>query len=58
METTVAIRCERCGRDYDVTLFQFGRTVKCDCGATVRLKIDPATQKPPASPRRTREEKP
>jgi DNA-directed RNA polymerase subunit RPC12/RpoP len=54
----VAIRCERCGRDYDVTLFQFGRTVKCDCGATVRLKIDPATQKPPASPRRTREEKP
>lgn len=24
-----------CGREYDVTLFQFGRVVRCDCGAGV-----------------------
>ena len=33
----MAIRCDKCGREYDVTLFQFGRTVRCDCGNTVTL---------------------
>jgi len=27
--------CSRCGRGYDVTLFQFGRTITCTCGARV-----------------------
>jgi len=31
----MAIRCPHCGRQYDVTLFQFGRTVRCPCGETV-----------------------
>lgn len=31
----MAIRCEQCGREYDVTLFEFGRTVRCACGAEV-----------------------
>ena len=33
----MAIRCEKCDREYDVTLFQFGRTVQCDCGSIVTL---------------------
>jgi len=31
----MAIICKRCGRQYDVTLFQFGRTIRCDCGENV-----------------------
>jgi len=33
----MAIGCPRCGREYDVTLFQFERTVRCACGAEVAL---------------------
>jgi len=28
----MAILCPTCGRQYDVTLFQFGQGVVCDCG--------------------------
>jgi dsDNA-specific endonuclease/ATPase MutS2 len=31
----VAILCPNCGREYDVTLFQFGASVACDCGTAV-----------------------
>ncbi len=31
----MAIQCSHCGRQYDVTLFEFERTVCCECGATV-----------------------
>src|SRR4028119_1259515 len=31
----MAINCSRCGRQYDVTLFQFGRTINCACGMRV-----------------------
>lgn len=31
----VAIPCPRCGREYDVTLFEFGRTLWCTCGSRV-----------------------
>src|SRR5438045_484773 len=31
----MAISCSRCGRQYDVTLFQFGRTINCACGMRV-----------------------
>ena len=33
----MAVSCPRCGRQYDVTLFQFGRSVDCDCGECVEL---------------------
>lgn len=32
----MSIRCPECGWEYDVTLFQFGRTVRCGCGRIVR----------------------
>lgn len=32
----MAVICPVCGRQYDVTLFQFGQAVACDCGAVVR----------------------
>ena len=28
----MAITCPQCGRQYDATLFQFGREIRCDCG--------------------------
>ena len=31
----MAVTCPGCGRQYDVTLFDFGRTVTCTCGARV-----------------------
>jgi uncharacterized protein len=31
----MAISCAKCGRQYDVTLFQFGRTINCVCGERV-----------------------
>jgi uncharacterized protein with PIN domain len=34
----MAIPCPECGRHYDVTLFQFGRTIHCTCGARVGLE--------------------
>jgi len=33
----MAINCPRCGANFDVTLFQFGRAVRCDCGAWVEM---------------------
>lgn len=31
----MAILCAKCGRQYDATLFQFGRTINCACGERV-----------------------
>jgi len=33
----MALQCPRCRRQYDVTLFQFGHQVRCECGATIDL---------------------
>jgi len=46
----MAITCPRCGVGYDVTLFQFGHRLRCDCGAWVDLECGhvlagPAEQK-------------
>lgn len=35
----MAIICPKCKHQYDVTLFEFGNVVQCDCGA--RIKLDP-----------------
>lgn len=44
----MAISCAKCGRQYDVTLFQFGRTITCACGERVglehRLNLSPAEE--------------
>ena len=34
----MAIQCPDCGREYDVTLFQFGRTIHCTCGSRIGLE--------------------
>jgi hypothetical protein len=34
----MAIRCSYCGREYDVTLFEFERAITCLCGETVKFK--------------------
>jgi len=31
----MAVICKRCSRQYDVTLFQFGRSIRCECGETL-----------------------
>lgn len=33
----MGVPCPGCGRSYDVTLFAFGRTIHCTCGARVGL---------------------
>jgi translation initiation factor IF-2 len=33
----MAITCPRCGAGFDVTLFQFGRRIRCECGAWVDM---------------------
>lgn len=48
----MAITCPRCGAGFDVTLFQFGHTVRCHCGAWVELRrghvsLDPVPEKHP-----------
>lgn len=34
----MAVPCRSCGREYDVTLFEFGRTIWCTCGARVGIE--------------------
>ena len=31
----MAVTCPHCGRQYDITLFQFGRTIRCACGRVI-----------------------
>jgi hypothetical protein len=33
----MAIRCPQCKREFDVTLFEFDRTIRCACGNIVSL---------------------
>ena len=42
----MAVPCPRCGREYDVALFQFGRTIDCTCGSRVGLepRVRPAAE--------------
>ena len=45
----MAIPCPRCGRSYDVTLFEFGRTIWCTCGSRVGAetrvrRVDPTEE--------------
>jgi hypothetical protein len=34
----MAVRCPHCKREYDVTLFEFGKSVTCVCGRDIRLE--------------------
>lgn len=45
----MAIPCPGCGRQYDVTLFQFGHAVDCDCGR--RVEADAPRSPGGAAPR-------
>ena len=40
----MAVPCRRCGREYDVTLFELGRTLWCTCGS--RVGITPRVSSP------------
>lgn len=46
----MAVPCQRCGREYDVALFAFGRTISCACGSRVGIEprvrgLRPASQR-------------
>ncbi len=47
----MAITCPHCGAQFDVTLFQFGKTVRCDCGRIVRLEEGHTTRIDGTGPR-------
>lgn len=45
----MAITCPRCNRQYDITLFQFGRRIVCECGELVKAEgLGPSEGKGPA----------
>src|SRR5262245_17013945 len=51
----MAAICPSCGQEYDVTLFQFGRAVVCDCGRVLRepehrIELFRPPARPPALP--------
>lgn len=33
----MSVRCPNCKREYDVTLFEFGKGVTCECGRVLKL---------------------
>jgi DNA-nicking Smr family endonuclease len=37
----MAVSCPDCGRQYDITLFQFGHKITCDCGTIVSAGVAP-----------------
>ncbi len=39
----MAVKCSSCGRGYDVTLFEFSRSIKCVCGKTVSFRHEEKT---------------
>ena len=39
----MAVQCSSCGRGYDVTLFEFSRSITCVCGNTVSFKHEQLT---------------
>ena len=39
----MAIRCAYCGREYDITLYEFDRSIICVCGKTVTFKHEQMT---------------
>lgn len=47
-DSSMALQCPRCRRQYDVTLFQFQRSILCECGEEIdlerghRIAIEPA----------------
>lgn len=47
----MAVPCRRCGRGYDVTLFDFGRTIWCTCGERVGIEPRVRAAEPSAEPR-------
>jgi uncharacterized protein with PIN domain len=47
----VSVPCPGCGREYDVALFAFGRTIHCACGSRVGLTPRRRTAGPPGEPR-------
>ena len=46
-----AVRCPGCGRGYDASLFAFGRTLHCTCGARVGAEPPAAASDATSEPR-------
>lgn len=42
----MAVKCLNCGREYDITLFDFGRTIVCVCGKKVTMKHEERLNEP------------
>ncbi|UCD34312.1 MAG: hypothetical protein JSU90_08405 [Nitrospiraceae bacterium] len=39
----MAVRCPWCSREYDITLFEFDRSISCACGNTVTFRHETLT---------------
>jgi uncharacterized protein with PIN domain len=47
----MGVPCPGCGRQYDVALFPFGRTISCTCGRRVGLEARVRFEEPEGGPR-------
>jgi uncharacterized protein with PIN domain len=47
----MGVPCPGCGRQYDVALFPFGRTIHCTCGRRVGLEARMRFEEPEGAPR-------
>jgi len=52
----MAITCPKCGAQYDVTLFEFGRTILCDCGQVVDASKPQIREISPEAPEKSKPE--
>jgi hypothetical protein len=52
----VAITCPRCKRQYDITLFEFGRRIVCDCGEIIAAHGSAPPAQPNVTPAPTPDE--
>jgi hypothetical protein len=51
----MAFRCPHCGTELDATLFEFGRSVRCECGRRVEAGHVLKTEEPPEKAKPPRE---
>jgi len=47
----VAVSCPGCGREYEATRFELGRTIRCRCGSRVGLEAPVRSRADAATPR-------
>lgn len=51
----MAVICKKCRQQYDITMFEFGRILRCDCGNIIDLNINRRNKKDKTKVRKLKE---